>query len=197
MTERKSSKRKTDDEEKMKVSINTSDLKCPVCTEIMIEPLLYPCSHRVCKSCTKEMFYSSAIAKRCPICRVGVSERVLENVDTFMSNITRQAPITMACGKVMTMEEYDNHEKTCLTCSQNAIARLRAEKQRERGRVTTNGASTTSGSGRGSSVNLFGQPGAFVEYYTSGAGGVSGDDEAIETQNMLMNLFDIFGSRRR
>jgi hypothetical protein len=156
-----SKKQKTD---KLKVYISMDDLTCPVCYEIMIEPILYPCAHRVCRRCTKEMFLTPSADKQCPKCRARVNEKILKNVDTFVANITRQAPIKMPCGNTMTMEEYENHEKDCLTCCREALRREKDEKMRDRGRAQN------TGGGGVASTNVFTQPGTIVEYYTQADG---------------------------
>lgn len=119
------------------VNIKLTELTCPCCQEIMIEPVLYPCAHRVCKECTKHILFdmSSTNRSKCPICRVPITEQVLSNVDIFMAEIAKQAPIQVPCGKVMSTNEYTEHMKSCNTCCYEAFKKLQKEQEYERGRA--------------------------------------------------------------
>ncbi|KAL3175231.1 hypothetical protein MRX96_010855 [Rhipicephalus microplus] len=52
-------------------SLNESDVTCPVCLSMVIEPVTMPCAHEVCKSC----FTSTVLManKECPMCRMRIA----------------------------------------------------------------------------------------------------------------------------
>ena len=42
------------------------DYKCPICLELLGEPMQIPCGHRVCNNCIKPI-------KECPLCRLKIT----------------------------------------------------------------------------------------------------------------------------
>lgn len=47
-------------------SKNKDDFQCPICLEIMAEPIVTACKHYLCLSCHKE---AKKIKSTCPMCR--------------------------------------------------------------------------------------------------------------------------------
>ncbi|KAH7961774.1 hypothetical protein HPB52_012043 [Rhipicephalus sanguineus] len=52
-------------------SLTESDVTCPVCLSMVVEPVTMPCAHEVCKSC----FTSTVLManKECPMCRMRIA----------------------------------------------------------------------------------------------------------------------------
>lgn len=44
---------------------------CPVCFELIIEPVVYPCAHEVCKACFEQCVATGNL--HCPVCRHRIS----------------------------------------------------------------------------------------------------------------------------
>ncbi|RVE65359.1 hypothetical protein OJAV_G00135050 [Oryzias javanicus] len=51
--------------------LSPEDCRCPVCLEILVEPVTLPCAHTFCKSCFLESVDKAALC--CPLCRKRVS----------------------------------------------------------------------------------------------------------------------------
>ena len=47
-------------------TLELDDVECPICYEIMAEPVQTPCKHYLCLSCHNE---SMKIKTKCPMCR--------------------------------------------------------------------------------------------------------------------------------
>lgn len=50
--------------------LNLSDLMCPVCRGILIEPVTLPCAHSLCLRCLNGTIQHNSLS--CPLCRVRV-----------------------------------------------------------------------------------------------------------------------------
>lgn len=51
--------------------LTLEEVRCPVCSEILLEPVTMPCSHSVCLHCFKRTVECSS--QCCPLCRLRVS----------------------------------------------------------------------------------------------------------------------------
>lgn len=51
--------------------LTLEEARCPICSEILLEPVTMPCSHSVCLHCFKRTVELSSIC--CPLCRLRVS----------------------------------------------------------------------------------------------------------------------------
>nr|XP_044995775.1 E3 ubiquitin-protein ligase RNF168-like [Jaculus jaculus] len=56
------------------VAPSLSECQCLLCTEILIEPVTFPCDHTVCKPCFQELLLKMEL--RCPFCRTWISSWV-------------------------------------------------------------------------------------------------------------------------
>uniref|UniRef100_A0AAR2JC18 RING-type E3 ubiquitin transferase n=1 Tax=Pygocentrus nattereri TaxID=42514 RepID=A0AAR2JC18_PYGNA len=52
-------------------SLTLEEARCPVCLEILLEPVTMPCGHSVCLHCFKRTVELSTLC--CPLCRLRVS----------------------------------------------------------------------------------------------------------------------------
>lgn len=51
--------------------LTLEEARCPVCSEILLEPVTMPCSHSVCLHCFKRTVEFTSLC--CPLCRLRVS----------------------------------------------------------------------------------------------------------------------------
>ena len=56
-------------QEKLDVSI--SDCSCPICLDILVEPVVMPCKHEVCLQCFDTILDQANLC--CPLCRLRIS----------------------------------------------------------------------------------------------------------------------------
>jgi len=72
------------------------DLDCPVCHELLYEPIVPPCGHPVCKSCLTKLLHHSrdkggGTGAKCPVCR-----RVLHTTRADGLVVCRQLDVLLA-----------------------------------------------------------------------------------------------------
>jgi hypothetical protein len=53
------------------LDMSISDCSCPICLEVLIEPVKMPCSHELCLKCLDTMLDQTNLC--CPMCRVKIS----------------------------------------------------------------------------------------------------------------------------
>jgi len=53
------------------LDLTLSDFSCPICLEVLFEPVRFPCNHEVCLPCFKDMTEMTNFL--CPICRMRIS----------------------------------------------------------------------------------------------------------------------------
>lgn len=58
-------------------SISYNDFTCPICLQILIEPVVMPCEHELCKSCFKQNVEEANFL--CPLCRMRISSWARRN----------------------------------------------------------------------------------------------------------------------
>lgn len=57
-----------------------TDFLCPICLEILIQPVQMPCKHELCMECFKTHVYSTSLT--CPMCRLRISIWARKNTKT-------------------------------------------------------------------------------------------------------------------
>ena len=57
--------------EKQTVEVFDEDFLCPICLQLLIEPVVLPCKHELCKICFTQNVQEANL--QCPICRVRIS----------------------------------------------------------------------------------------------------------------------------
>ena len=57
-----------------------TDFQCPICLEILIEPVQMPCKHELCMCCFKTHVEDTSLS--CPLCRLRISIWVRKNTKT-------------------------------------------------------------------------------------------------------------------
>ena len=58
-----------EDESVARVKVNLEDVSCPMCKEILCEPISLPCGHTFCRVCLYRCFHARTYEKVCPLCR--------------------------------------------------------------------------------------------------------------------------------
>ena len=51
------------------------DSECGICFMIMVEPAKYPCQHKFCLQCTKQL-YETEHTQKCPLCREALPNKI-------------------------------------------------------------------------------------------------------------------------
>ncbi|XP_012555355.1 E3 ubiquitin-protein ligase rnf168 [Hydra vulgaris] len=57
-----------------------TDFLCPICLQILIEPVQMPCKHELCMDCFKQHVYNTSLT--CPMCRLRISVWARKNTKT-------------------------------------------------------------------------------------------------------------------
>lgn len=88
------------------------EFMCPVCLDMLTEPLMPPCGHAFCEGC---ILTANAMGKQeCPICRAGYTEATLAPCSAIKRQMARcVAPMRCACGEVMAVRKYRKHSQVC------------------------------------------------------------------------------------
>ena len=59
------------------ISISLSDFTCPICLQILVEPVVMPCEHELCGPCFKKNVEEANFL--CPFCRMRISSWARRN----------------------------------------------------------------------------------------------------------------------
>ena len=59
------------------ISNSSSDFTCPICLQILIEPVVMPCEHELCWPCFKQNVEEANFL--CPLCRMRISSWARRN----------------------------------------------------------------------------------------------------------------------
>lgn len=59
------------------ISSSFTDFTCPICLQILIEPVVMPCEHELCRSCFKQNVEEANFL--CPLCRMRISSWARQN----------------------------------------------------------------------------------------------------------------------
>ncbi|XP_065888446.1 E3 ubiquitin-protein ligase RNF168-like [Dysidea avara] len=78
MANEETSEQRTTTTEKLDVSYG-GGVRCSVCFELIIEPVVFPCRHEVCESCFHKNLRAANFC--CPICRLRISSWARKRVD--------------------------------------------------------------------------------------------------------------------
>ena len=67
------------------LNLSINDCTCPICLEILLEPVQMPCHHEVCLPCFKAMTEQTNF--HCPMCRMRIStwSRAASNANTLVN----------------------------------------------------------------------------------------------------------------
>ncbi|CDQ74014.1 unnamed protein product [Oncorhynchus mykiss] len=98
--------------------LTLDEARCPVCSEILLEPVTMPCSHSVCLHCFKRTVEFTSLC--CPLCRLRVSswarkqsrEKSLVNIELW--EIVRKS-YPQRCKRRM-------EQRDCETCGEEIFS---------------------------------------------------------------------------
>lgn len=106
--------------------MNTEDLECGICLEILIFPTTLPCHHSFCIHCIKQVENN-----KCPFCRAIFYENHIRYVDTFIEQkiiaVLGQHQYSDLCNRIMM--NGDRNEPTRLDNFRNKFRRRRVTAQ--------------------------------------------------------------------
>lgn len=76
---------------------SSEDYNCPICLDLLLEPVVGACGHEFCRDCYGQWLSRSRTYPSCPLCRVplsmsvpGVSRRLAELIEVSFPDKTRQ-----------------------------------------------------------------------------------------------------------
>jgi hypothetical protein len=95
------------------VDISEDDILCKICCDVMIDPKLLTCGHRICDYCLNTMI-ASDLRLCCPYCRKAFPANC--STDIVLKNIISQITIELVCGKKLKVSDIFKHSMTCLEC---------------------------------------------------------------------------------
>ena len=97
--------------------LTLEEARCPICSEILLEPVTMPCSHSVCLHCFKRTVGLTSLC--CPLCRLRVSSwarkqsREKSLVNTELWDIVRRS-YPERCKSGMEQRECETHREGLL-----------------------------------------------------------------------------------
>ncbi|XP_024133735.1 E3 ubiquitin-protein ligase rnf168 [Oryzias melastigma] len=94
--------------------LSPEDCRCPVCLEILVEPVTLPCAHTFCKSCFLESVDKATLC--CPLCRKRVSTwaRQHSKNQTLVDQVlwTRiQTAFPLQCQRRLSGQDADDEDR--------------------------------------------------------------------------------------
>jgi hypothetical protein len=98
------------------VNISEEDAMCNVCNNIMLEPKILSCGHRICEYCVNVMI-ATDLKLCCPYCRAPFSIQC--NTDSMLKNIISQITVELECSKKIKASDIKQHVSSCLKCLKN------------------------------------------------------------------------------
>ena len=81
----------------------SDDINCPICYNVMVEPVSLECNHRFCWPCIK---HSKSVKSQCPLCRVDIIELAIDQKyqayikESFAPDFQKQKEILKKNGKL-------------------------------------------------------------------------------------------------
>lgn len=97
-------------------TIDTKDFECVVCKNVMYNPYILSCSHRLCYDCIIHLsLESKSISMSCPTCRKPFYSNNISK-DTFMINLMKNMEIDSPCEKKVLYKNLETHQKSCVEC---------------------------------------------------------------------------------
>lgn len=101
-------------------NLNISDVLCPICRSILIEPVTLPCSHGFCLACFNVTMENTALS--CPLCRIRIgswlrtARKENKTINTTLWNVI-QLKFSKEIRKKINGEDVVSDESKC----QNSI----------------------------------------------------------------------------
>lgn len=90
------------------------DLLCPICKEILHQPLQSACQHYFCHECIRTWLEHAGENGKCPVCTIPTSVKTLEKAPRLLLNILRSLLVRCSiCKDPFPLEQLYEHETNC------------------------------------------------------------------------------------
>lgn len=110
------------DKKVFQLELSEDDFTCKICSEIMLDPKVLPCAHRLCEYCINSMIASES-KLNCPYCRQTFSFDF--RTDIFLKDIINQMKIDLPCGNKLPGKNVESHRITCLECLKSEFTKIK------------------------------------------------------------------------
>ncbi|XP_010776213.1 LOW QUALITY PROTEIN: E3 ubiquitin-protein ligase TRIM69-like [Notothenia coriiceps] len=103
---------------------------CPICLDLLIDPVTTPCGHNFCKNCITKHWYISAKCK-CPMCNKMFDKKPEMRINTFISGMVaqfRQSAKQKASSSSAASEQqvFKPGEVPCDVCTETKLKALKS-----------------------------------------------------------------------
>ena len=103
----------TDDQEKEAIP-SVADYTCPICLQLLIEPVVMPCTHELCIWCFRQNVQEANL--QCPLCRIRISSWARKHArNGTLVNLKRWEQIKKLfpekCQKRLRGEDFDDEDE--------------------------------------------------------------------------------------
>ena len=93
-----------------------STLLCPICRNVLKDPVQCPNEHYCCRSCIVKYLHESS--ERCPTCQHHLTEETLSKPPRLLTNMLQNLKIRCdhaqrGCRELIKLEFIDRHVKSC------------------------------------------------------------------------------------
>ena len=107
------------------IQIDVNDLNCPICLQLIRNPRLLHCGHRICNYCYLQSCSNSKTKMiTCGICK-RESQKTNINLDTFFENIIQNIEYKFPCGQSVLIKNTEKHNLECLVCLKEEFLKLK------------------------------------------------------------------------
>ena len=111
----------------------SQELICPICKDVLRQPIQGPCQHFFCLSCVEQYF---AIGQQtCPLCKTSMHPRIMERVPRLVLNLLAGSTVLCrSCKNAFPLERLQAHEDICrayilTACKETVVEVLEKEKE--------------------------------------------------------------------
>ncbi|KAK2900003.1 E3 ubiquitin-protein ligase TRIM39-like [Channa argus] len=100
--------------------------QCPICQQVLTDPVTTPCGHNFCQSCIQSVWDSSDVCK-CPTCNRSFTPRPEISINTAFKDLADTFRKTIACSSALPLSTARPGEVVCDVCA-TAFLQARAQK---------------------------------------------------------------------
>ena len=90
-------------------------LLCPICKDVMYQPVQGPCEHSYCYNCLENYFVNvNSVSAPCPVCKTILNVEDIHTPHRLLLNLLKTATVRCRmCKREIPAENLDNHERDC------------------------------------------------------------------------------------
>ncbi|XP_063070024.1 E3 ubiquitin-protein ligase TRIM35-like isoform X1 [Engraulis encrasicolus] len=109
------------------MSSSEEDLSCPMCRDILKDPVILTCSHSICKCCLKTFWETTRGSKECPVCKKTISldppcNLHLKNLcETFSKQRSENRQLCNLHQSELKLYCEDDKQLVCLVCRDSKL----------------------------------------------------------------------------